>query len=258
MKQNDWLRLYRLCLWGYPAHFRRSYGESMARTLDDALADPAVNRRKLLWRIGVDLIDSIVKENVAMLCEKLAERSIVFQAVLLGIVSSMLALAMYIVVQQVLRRGANDPQLQIAGDAAYALEHDADASSIVGAAQVDAARSLSSFMIVYDDAGRPIASSMRLNGTTPAPPSGVFGFVREHQRDVLTWQPQPGVRIAMVMERIGGGHPGFVLAGRSLREVEAREDATWHMVQIAWLGMVIVLALATFVFSRYVRRAQAI
>ena len=257
MRQGSWLRLYELCLWAYPPRFRRKYGEGIVQALKDALADPAVNRQKLLWRMCADLIHSIVKENLAMLREKLAERTIVFQAVLLGVVGSMLALAIYATVQQALRRGANDPQLQMAGDAAVALERGADAAKTVGTVQVDAARSLSPFMIVYDDSGRPVASSVQLNGATPAPPPGVFSFAREHQRDVLTWQPQRGVRIAMVLERIAGEHPGFVLAGRSLREVEVREDATWHMVQIAWLGMVMVLALATFVFSRYLRGAQA-
>jgi hypothetical protein len=43
--------------------------------------------------------------------------------------------------------------------------------------------------------------------------------------DRITWQPAPGVRVAAVIVPYGGQQPGFVLAGRSLRLVEQREDA---------------------------------
>lgn len=257
MKQRGWLRLYGFCLWAYPVRFRRKYCEGMVRALEDALKDPAVNRRKLLWRVWVDLVDSIVRENLVMLREKLAERSVVFQAVLLGIIGTMLALTICITVQQVLRMGADDPQKQLTSDAVAQLEQGADAASIVGDRKIDPQRSLSPFMIVFDNAGHPLASSLTLNGATPLPPSGVLEYVRQHQVDVLTWQPWRGVRIATVIRRIGGNHAGFVLAGRSLEEVENRKDMIGSMMQVAWLGMMIVLGLATFAFSQYARRAPA-
>ncbi len=40
----------------------------------------------------------------------------------------------------------------------------------------------------------------------------------------------PGVRNAVVVVRYGGEHPGFVLAGRSLREVEQRVSVMGTLV----------------------------
>lgn len=41
-------------------------------------------------------------------------------------------------------------------------------------------------LVVYDDAGRPIASSARLDGSTPRPPKGVFDFGRANREERVT------------------------------------------------------------------------
>ena len=193
-----------------------------------------------------------------MFRQELARRTIVFQALVLSAICSMFALAMYATVQHALRSGANDPQLQMADDAVTQLEQDADAATIVGSHQVDMTRSLSPFLIVYDANGQPIASSAQLNGHAPAPPSGVFRHASEHQLNVLTWQPQPGVRIAAVIQPFSGRNRGFVLAGRSLRVVEDRESATLEMVGMTWLGMMVVLVIATAGFMLLVRKESTV
>lgn len=49
----------------------------------------------------------------------------------------------------------------------------------------------------------------------------------------VTWQPSPDVRIALVVVPVRG-HPDLVvLAGRSLREVEARVDRIGKMCLLA-------------------------
>jgi hypothetical protein len=60
-------------------------------------------------------------------------------------------------------------------------------------------------------------------------------YVRTHGQDRVTWQPEPGVRIAAVVVRYQGAQPGFVLAGRSLREVEVREDNAELIAGVAWI-----------------------
>ncbi len=42
--------------------------------------------------------------------------------------------------------------------------------------------------------------------------------------DRITWQPEPGIRSAVVVVHYTGATPGYVMAGRSLREVEWRID----------------------------------
>lgn len=226
----------------------------MLQTLRDAIKDGALQTQYALFGIVIDLIASLCKENLRVLRQEFAKRTIIFQALLLTTVCSMFALAMYATVQQALRSSANDPQLQIAGDAVIQLEDGTDAATVVGSYQADMSRSLSPFLIVYDSNGQPIASSARLNGHTPTPPAGVFRYAFERRQNVLTWQPQVGVRIAAVIQPFAGPHPGFVLAGRSLRVVEDREATTVKMVGLAWLGMMAVIILATGGFMLFLRR----
>ncbi len=145
----------------------------------------------------------------------------------------------YLTVQQSLRQGANDPQIQMAEDAAAALVQGQNAEALTPASTVDIAQSLAPFMIIYDDAGNVLASSASLHGATPNLPTGVLDYTLTKGEDRVTWQPEAGVRIAAVVVRHEGEQPGFVLAGRNMREVEARETQT---EQLAGLAMLVTLA----------------
>jgi hypothetical protein len=142
----------------------------------------------------------------------------------------------YIVAQQELRRGADDPQIQMAEDAAVALRAGQSAGALVPSAPVDMATSLAPYLIIFDTAGHAVAGSARLNGITPTLPSGVFTYVQQAGEERLSWQPQAGVRSAAVVTRVDGAAPGFVLAGRSLREVEDRIMALQQLVALGWLA----------------------
>ncbi len=95
-------------------------------------------------------------------------------------------------------------------------------------------RSLASFVMVFDASGRVLASSAALNGAPPSLPDGVLTYVQAHGEDRFTWQPTPGVRSAAVATRFQGQRSGFVVAGRSLREVEDRKERL--KTDIAFLG----------------------
>jgi hypothetical protein len=186
---------------------------------------------------------------------------LVFNALVLSALATGLALALNTIPQQVLRLGANDPQIQLADDLTARLEEGIPPAEALPAGFVDMARSLSSFVIAYDDQGRPLASQAQLNGQTPAPPRGVFDYVRQHGEERLSWQPilgnAHGVRIAAVVQRVGGAHPGFVLAGRNMREVEAREEQVQQMAGLTWIGMLAVILIGTAVFGWYTRPKAA-
>lgn len=171
---------------------------------------------------------------------------------------SVLTAFVYGAVQQSYRQTANDPQIQMAEDAAIQLEAGQTPLALKDAARVDISRSLAPFLIVYDDAGQPITSTAQLNGHTPSIPAGVFSYVRQSGEDRLTWQPQEGVRIAAVVTQFGGGRPGFVLAGRSLREQEDRVDRLTLMAGLAWaaalVGSLTILAFVLWSRNRPARR----
>ena len=254
-------RLYGLALRLYPEPFRETYCSAMRQTFRDGLADTAFPRRQMLAIVARDLATSLAKEHLAMLRDTFSRPVLVFNALVLAALATGLALALYSIPQQVLRQGANDPQIAMAGDAAAILEQGIAPAAAIGAGAVDMARSLTPFVIVYDDQGRPVASQAQLNGQTPTPPLGVFENVRQRGEARISWQPvlgrEHGVRIAAVIQRVHGPHPGFVLAGRNMREVEAREEQVRQMAGLTWIGMMGVILLGSVAFGWYARRQAA-
>ena len=162
----------------------------------------------------------------------------------------------YVAVQQDIRQSADDPQIQMAEDTAAQLTNGQQLQSVVPSEKVDIANSLAPYIIVFDASGKPIASSALLNGQTPTIPSGVFDYVRQHGEDRITWQPQPGVRSAIVVTQYKGPNPGFVLAGRSLREVEIREDNILHLVLLGWIAILVITLPATMLIFWLLRTAS--
>jgi hypothetical protein len=160
---------------------------------------------------------------------------------------SAFCLFVYAAVQQAYRQGADDPQIQMANDAAGALADGQSADALVPAAKVSVAESLSPFLIIYDGSGKELASSAVLEGQTPALPNGVLDSTKQLGENRISWQPRPGVRIATVIVSYPNG---YVLAGRNMREVEQREGQVSIFTGITWvlamLGTLAVIAFGEF------------
>jgi hypothetical protein len=137
--------------------------------------------------------------------------------------------SIYGVGQYILRAGADDPQLQLAEDTAAQLNagHPIDG---ISTQTVNIASSLAPFVVIYDNQGNPIAGSARLDGQIPKIPKGVLGHAKPQHR--VTWQPRDDVRIAAVVQ---ASDKGYVVAGRSLREVERRENTALALTAIGGL-----------------------
>src|SRR5437588_5903424 len=133
-----------------------------------------------------------------------------------------MSLLVHLTVQQSLRMSANDPQIQIAEDAPSALTAAQIVPAQAAANPIDIAGSLATFTVFYDDHGQPLSGSGLLNGKLPSLPAGIFEHVRQSGESRVSWQPQPGVRDAIVVRRRGRSHPGVVLAGRSVPRAERR------------------------------------
>jgi hypothetical protein len=169
------------------------------------------------------------------------------------VITALCALA-YLLSQQMLRLGANEPQIQMAQDAAARLTAGEAPDSVVPAGTLDVGRSLAPFTIAYDEQGNVLAATGLLRGQPPALPPGVLDYVRHKGEDRISWQPEPGVRYAAVVERVSGAHPGFVLAARSLRETEDRIDVMGQLALAAWLatmlGTLVLVVLVELVLGR--------
>jgi hypothetical protein len=154
----------------------------------------------------------------------------------------------YLLAQQASRQGLNDPQIQMAQDAAAALSAGATPQALLPQYTTDIGASLAPFMIIYDDSGNVIASTGSLHAQIPDLPPGVLEYTRINGEDRVTWQPEAGVRIAAVVVRSEGSQPGFVLAGRNMREVEARIEQFGQLTLLALLAT-LVFSLAAVVFG---------
>jgi hypothetical protein len=225
----------------------------MRQAFRDALADDTLSRRAFIPLVLRDIVSSLAKEHFAMMRDTFARPALIYNATVLAGLATVLALALYSISQQVLRMGANDPQVQLAGDLASQLEQGAAPSEALPSGHVDIARSLAPFVIAYDATGKPIASQATLDGSVPVPPKGVFDCALQNGEDRPTWSPRRGLRLATVVRRVGGAHPGFVLAGRSLNEVQNRIQHVWDMATVTWLLMLGLIFVGTAAFGWYTR-----
>ena len=194
--------------------------------------------------------------------------------------------AMYALVQQDIRQSANDPQIAMAEDAASALAAGGVPASVVSRDIIDASVSLLPFVMVFDENGTLLESSMKTGNSLPVPPKGVFDFTRSNTNgssgissvfsdliqahssnirpvgeDRITWQTASGLRFATVIvhwsstsasistDKSGGAIPsGFVLVGRSLREIEQRESQLEIVTVFAWFVSVLCIIVSAFIF----------
>ena len=158
----------------------------------------------------------------------------------LAVLATLACGLIYVEVQQTLRGGANDPQYQLAEDAAARLDAGAPPSSVVDIASiVDPSSSLAPFVIIFDSNHTVLAATASLDGGPPVPPRGVLDAARPGAPSAVTWQPRAGIRIATVTAAWNGG---FVLAGRSLRHVEQQEWNAELLAGAVWLAMLAALA----------------
>lgn len=180
--------------------------------------------------------------------------SIVARALPAWAAATALALLVYASVQQAHRSGANDPQIQIAEDAARALALGADPHTVAGGPAVDLAVSLGVWTTVFDAANHVLATTAVLDGHPPVPPAGVLESARHDLQNRISWQPRPGVRSATVSAVVPGGSRMVVTVGRSLREVEVREMRLEVIAGVAWLaasfGILLAAALAEWLARR--------
>jgi hypothetical protein len=162
----------------------------------------------------------------------------------------------YVISQQMLRLGANDQPLQLALDAATALADGSDPVAVLPPGPVEISSSLAPFGLVFDAQGGLLASSGVLHGAAPLLPDGVREFAREHGEDRVTWQPEPGVRIAAVVVPYSGASTGTVVMGRSLKEVERRIDVVGELA-LAGMGAGVVGLFFVVLASEWTLRRAA-
>ena len=155
----------------------------------------------------------------------------------------------YAVVQQEQRSAANAPQIQLAEDAASALNNGRKPAQLVRSS-VEVTNSLDPFVMVYSKSGHLVTSSGSLNHKTPALPVGALKAADGKDYSAVTWQPQAGQRFATVTV---AAKDYYVVGVRSLREIEKNESQTLRLAFIGGVAAELVL-LASYLTSRRLSR----
>lgn len=179
----------------------------------------------------------------------------------LAVATTLICGLIYIVAQQNYRQSLNDPQIELAENAALEIEQGASVGSVVPQQKVNIAQSLTPWLAVYSASGTLLSWSGTLNGAPLTMPEGVFDTSTWHKsaedffpvyvpanEDRFTWQPQNGVRQAVVLVQTNGGI--FVASGRNMREIENRIGTLTLMVGIGWI-VTLIATFATQVVLQY-------
>ena len=168
--------------------------------------------------------------------------------------TTVLAGVVYGGVQQAHRTQANDPQIQMAQDAAAELNTGVAPSQVVIGRTVDIATSLAPWLVVYGSDGSAVAGTGSFEGHAPVPPSGLLADTAAAGERRITWEPRDGVRQAIVSVPFEGG---VVIAGRSLYEVEKREDRLVLIVGAGWLAALMAAGVGAILGALLMARGTA-
>ena len=162
---------------------------------------------------------------------------------------TVIILLIYASVQQSYRTSANDPQIQMAGDIAAKLRKGVSPDKIIQPDTIEISQSLSTFVAFYDANRKSISSTGYLDGKTIELPRGIFDYLNTHEDDEVTWQPRPGVRMALVVQKVIGSPVSFVAAGRSLQQVELREYSLRLAIIIGWIICLVIVGLLAIIIN---------
>lgn len=159
----------------------------------------------------------------------------------------------YVAAQQMMRANANDPQVQIAHDISNAIAQGRGPREFFPpSGQPDINGTLAPFAALFDEKGALIGASGTLDGKPLSVPVGVLDRARESGENRVTWQPRPGVRMALVAVPFQGaaqgtstqsGPTGVAIAGRSLQEVEYRVSSILGpVVAVGWFASIVAVS----------------
>jgi hypothetical protein len=233
------LRLYALFLLLYPSAFRTRYADEMLQT---ARLEYAKSPHRLRFTISLafDSLNSLLREHL-----RAATTASPGYVAAFALFFSVLLLAVAVVNQQILRRSADSFPAFIARLASSSMP---DAQSEAARKKV-VARFLTAhtgmeisspaflnrplvFVVFYDASGRALGGTATLHGTLPQPPHGIFNTIQQRGEYKVTWQPQPGIRVALTGRPMPNG--GFVLAGQSLIPSDACTARFYSLLRWMW------------------------
>ena len=183
-------------------------------------------------------------------------------AIPIAIAASLVLGITYINDQQTLRLGANEPQEWLSADAEVKIAGGESIQQVLmtpslfaTTSAVEISTDSSPYIVICDQSGNPIGGNGYLHGVLATLPQGVLASSTQDHRGFVTWQPEEGVREALVIDHINSPTGGYVVSGRSLAYVENEEDMLTARTFVGWIGCMIAIFIACLAsvifFSRF-------
>ena len=252
------LRLYALALHLYPAAFRARYADEMLDTARHEFAR-SPNPLRFTVSLAADTLRGALREHL-----RAASPTRPGYVAAFALFFSFLLIVTSVVGQQILRRRADAMPRFIASLYSTPTDEKSEPArkqllthDLTGPKQelssADWLNSTRPFVVLYDPSAHALSGNATLHGAFPQPPIGIFNEIRSHDNDEVTWQPQPGVRIALSGRNMPNG--GFVVTGQSLIPTETRY-IRMHAI-LLWIWAFAMLACAFLaLFAKKPRRPQ--
>jgi hypothetical protein len=167
---------------------------------------------------------------------------------------TIIAAIAYVNDQQTWRMAANEPQEWIAQSAVNTSAQESVVNvPVLAPTPEDVApisrpvekivieRDEAPYTILYDAKRNAVSGTGYLHGVLPQLPSGIFDAALKNGVNRITWQPEPGVRQAILIIPIKSGPlaGGFAVAGRSLAYTEWQEAQLMQRWILGWLAAAI-------------------
>lgn len=142
------------------------------------------------------------------------------------------------------------PQIEITEALQNALLLGAQPQEVVpdSSGVIDVGKITTPLVAVFDAEGQAVAYNAMVNGSAPVPPKGVFEEALARGENRITWEPEEGTRIALIVRPVGDA--GFAVSGKNLRIAEEQIASLWLR---AWfmLGFALLLTLALELFGAW-------
>jgi hypothetical protein len=151
-------------------------------------------------------------------------------ALLLTVLITITFGTVYGVAQQYGRSAANDAPAVLAESIAAQLNI-GTAPSQLTTQRLNVATTFSPFFVVYTPSGKPVAGNGYLDNRLARMNTGVLEHAKVDAYHAVTWEPRSDVRIASVTTATSRY---YVVAGQSLKRVEARDSELFKLVELGW------------------------
>ena len=169
---------------------------------------------------------------------------VLFPLLPLLVAFTLISLLLYVVMQQSIRLGANEIPIELAENTARSLATQNTFPQTFPPDKIDISKSISPFIYVFDKDKRLIGSTAIVSGKTPEFPQGVLDNAKKNGEDRVTWQTVEGIRSSTVTVYFKDKLEGYIVAGKSLSEVEKRIDTIALQILIGYLVGVILIIFA--------------